>query len=71
MPPPEASDDWGPDRLGDYEGIAPGDVRVIFVHPESLDVMAENCDGNVAAQVFGILPEPEYAWLLSDSLVEP
>ncbi len=68
---PEVSDDWGPDRLGESEAIAPGDVRVIFVYPEYLDVMAEDCDGNTAAQVFGILPDPEYTWLLSDDPVEP
>jgi hypothetical protein len=68
---PETSDDWGPDRLGEYEIIAPGDVRVIFVTPEYLDAMAEDCDGNAVARVFGIFPEPEYSWLLSDSPVEP
>jgi len=68
---PEVSDDWGSDRLGEYEAIAPGDARVIFVTPEYVDVMAEDCDGNIVAQVFGIFPEPEYVWLLSDSPVEP
>jgi len=68
---PEASGDWGPDRLGEHEAIAPGDVRVIFVDPEYLDAMAEDCDGNTVAYVFGILPEPEYIWLLSDNPVEP
>jgi len=68
---PEVSDDWGPDRLGEYEVLAPGDVRILFVTPENLDVMAEDCDGNTAAQEFGIFPEPEYTWFLGDSWVEP
>ena len=68
---PEVSDDWGPDRLGEYEALQPGDVRILFVTPETLDVMAEDCDGNTAAEVYGIYPEPEYIWLLSDNSVEP
>lgn len=68
---PEMSDDWGEDRLGEYEAVQPGGVRVIFVKPEPLDLMAEDCDGNIAAQVFGVSPEPEYSWLLSDSPAEP
>jgi len=68
---PEVSDEWGPDRMGEYEGLVPGDVRIIFVTPEILDVMAEDCDGNIVAEVYGIFPEPEYIWLLSDNRVEP
>ena len=68
---PEVSDDWGGDVLGDYEALLPGDVRVIFIYPETLDLLAEDCDGNTAAEEFGIFPEPEYEWLLSDSPVEP
>jgi len=67
---PEDSEDWGPDKLGEYEVIQPGDVRIIFVEPVVVDLMAEDCEGNIVAQEFGVSGDDEYLWFLSLSPYE-
>lgn len=62
---PAGSDDWGPDRLGTKDTVAPGDSVDIQLTPGRYDAHAEDCDDNVLSEVYGADVTSDARWTVT------
>lgn len=58
------SDDWGPDRLGPKGTISPGDSLDVTLTPGRYDARAEDCDGEMLAEVHGADIRADRKWTI-------
>jgi hypothetical protein len=62
---PAGSGDWGADRLGAQDTLAPGDSIAVHLTAGNYDTRAEDCDGNVLAQVDGADISGQRKWTVT------
>jgi hypothetical protein len=63
-----ASDDWGPDQLGDTDTISPGSTFTVTNIPAgSFDVLSEDCNHNVISWNYGVSLEGQTEFTLTVS----
>ncbi|MBN1250059.1 MAG: protein kinase [Anaerolineae bacterium] len=68
---PEASDSWGDDLMGSHEVLGVDETRVFFIHPGSVDLMAQDCEGITLAEQYGLNVQAETFWSISEGRITP
>jgi len=63
---PTTGDDWGDDWMGEMESLQPGTLRLFYVEPDTYDLQAEDCDGEVLTEEYEVDLTEDLTWTLND-----
>lgn len=63
---PSSGSDWGEDRMGEVESIAPDMARIFYVEPDVYDLQARDCDANVLVEEFEVDLSDDLTWNIGD-----
>ena len=63
---PTTGDDWGDDWMGERENLQPGKLRLFYVEPDTYDLQAEDCDGEVLTEEYEVDLTEDLTWTLND-----
>jgi hypothetical protein len=63
---PSSGTEWGDDRMGEMETIAPGDKRLFYVRADDYDLQVADCSGEPLIEEYDVDLRTDLTWTLNN-----